>query len=90
MRYTIATVAALASVAAAGDAPVVENNPLDVTYSATIPQNNAVDLSGAMKIAAAPDGEGVNIQFSLYNLPGTGDLSMLFHRGVNDLASANH
>lgn len=77
MRYTssILTAAALASVAIAGDAPVVQGNPLDITYSATIPQKNATILSGAIKVAGSPTGQGVQIQVALYNLPDSGDLS---------------
>lgn len=82
MRYisSIVSVAALASIAAAGDAPVVEGNPIEITYSATIPQVNAQDLSGAVKISSAPDGEGVNIQVSLYNLPSGQKLSTSSHK----------
>jgi len=84
MRYTssILTVAALASVAIASDAPVVQNNPIEVTYSATIPTGaNAKAISGAIKVAASPDGEGVNIQVALYNLPDTGDLNYGLYSG---------
>ena len=49
-----------------------------VTYSATIPTTNATTLSGAFKAAAAPDGEGVDIQIALYNLPTGGNLSASF------------
>lgn len=82
MRYisSLATVAALSSIALAGDAPVVQGNPIEDTYSATIPEKVAGALSGAVKIAASPDGEGVNIQIALYNLPSGGDLSMSNHR----------
>ena len=79
MRYTssILCAAALAGFVVADDAPVVQGNAQDLTYSATIPQKNADDLSGAVKIAASPDGEGVNIQIALYNLPAGGPYSML-------------
>lgn len=79
MRYTsnIVAAAALAAVASAGDAPATHGNPLDITYAATIQVTTADALSGAMKIAASPNGQGVNIQFSMYNLPGNGDLCTL-------------
>jgi len=73
---SLAAVAALASIATAGDAPVVNNNPIAATYSATIPEDTAGELSGAIKIAASPNGEGVAVQFAMYNLPSSGDLSM--------------
>ena len=72
---SFAAVAALASIAAAGDAPVVNNNPIAATYSATIPEDTAGELSGAIKIAASPSGQGVAVQFAMYNLPNSGDLS---------------
>ena len=77
MRYTssIIAVAGLAAIVAADDAPVVKGNPIEITYSATIPATNGSTLSGAFKAASAPDGQGVNIQVSLYNLPNNGDLS---------------
>jgi len=73
---SLAAVAALASVTTAGDAPVVNNNPIAATYSATIPEDTAGELSGAIKIAASPSGQGVAVQFAMYNLPNSGDLSM--------------
>lgn len=76
MHYisSLAVVTALASLAIAGDAPVVKGNPIGTTYSATIPQTNAKAVSGACLIASSPDQEGVNIQIALYNLPGGGNL----------------
>ena len=77
MRYisNAIALAALASYAVADDAPEVTNNPVEITYSATIPQKNAQSVSGALKLASAPDGTGVNVQVALYNLPNTGNLS---------------
>ena len=66
----IAAVTALVSIAAAGDAPVVQNNPIGITYTATLPGTKSGQLSGVVKGAASPDGVGTNLQISFYNLPG--------------------
>ena len=71
----VAAVAALVSVATAGDAPVVENNPIGVTYSATLPSTGPDAITGAIKGASNPNGEGVYFQGVFYNLPGSGSLS---------------
>ena len=59
--------AALACAVSAGDAPVVKNNPIGITYSASLP--NKGSITGSLKGAAAPNGEGVNIQGAFYDLP---------------------
>ena len=76
MRYTvnIAAIAALVSIAAAGDAPIAQSENIGTTYSATIPAK-ANSLSGAVLGASAPDGAGTNFQISFYNLPSGGNLS---------------
>ena len=89
MHYisNIAAVAAIVSVAVAGDAPVAQATGIDTSYSATIPA--AVEaLSGAVLGALSPDGAGTNFQISFYNLPGSGNLSM-FIRQLETHASTN-
>ena len=80
MRYisNIAAATALISVAIAGDAPAIENNPIGITYSATLPNTRAGAISGAILGASAPDGSGTNFQVAFYNLPGGGNLSEFF------------
>lgn len=73
MRY-ILSIAAVAAIATAGDAPIAESSGISDTYSATIPAK--VDsLSGAVLGSVSPDGSGTSFQISFYNLPGTGNLS---------------
>lgn len=69
MRYTsgFAAIAALVSVAAADDAPVAEHTNIGMTFAANLPNNG--EITGSFVGAGAPNGEGSNIQISLYNLP---------------------
>jgi hypothetical protein len=88
---SLLAVAAAASTAAAGDikprqtsanAPVVTNNPIADTYSATLPNKGTNSITGAVKGASAPSGEGVNFQIAFYSLPSTsGNLSYSIHTG---------
>lgn len=71
----VVAVAALLSVATAGDAPVVQNNPVGTTYTAQLPNTGAKAITGAVIAAAAPNGKGTNFQISFYNLPSSGNLS---------------
>ena len=70
----IAAAAALVSLASAGNAPIAQATGIGTTYSATIPAK-VNSLSGAVLGSIAPNGAGTNFQISLYNLPGSGNLS---------------
>lgn len=79
MRYisSEAAVAALVSCAAASKAPVVHNAPIGITYSATLPSGNA-NITGAVKGAGAPNGQGTNFQVTFYNLPSDGGANLTY------------
>lgn len=72
MRYTI-TIAALAALAAAGDAPIADGTNIGMTFSANLPSNG--NVTGTIVGSGAPNGEGSNFQISLYNLPRGASLS---------------
>lgn len=82
MRTSAALLAVLVAVDtsyAAENAPVVINNPIDVIYTATLPEEpffQAPGLSGNVKgfisASAPPDGVGVRFTVRFENLPKTG------------------
>lgn len=76
MRYasSFAAVAAFISLAAADDAPTAESTSIGTTFAATLPASG--DVTGSVLGSAAPNGEGSNIQISLYDLPQGSALSM--------------
>ncbi|KAL8663737.1 MAG: hypothetical protein Q9168_008047 [Polycauliona sp. 1 TL-2023] len=57
------------SVPGTGPAPVVENNPRGVTYSATLPDSEKSGIRGTVIGSSALDGTGVNFKISLSGLP---------------------
>lgn len=67
------TVAALVVTTAAGDAPIVRNQPMGDTYQAVLPNNGGI--TGAIKGSSAPNGVGTFFQVAFYNLPHSGRLS---------------
>lgn len=75
MRHAItsAALAALVSLASAANAPTAQNTNIGMTFAATLPASGAV--TGSVLGSGAPNGEGANIQISLYNLPQGSQLS---------------
>lgn len=67
---SLATTALFSSLAAAGNAPAISNNPAGVEYTATFVASTANNITGYVKAAAAPNGAGTNFQVDFYNLPG--------------------
>lgn len=68
------------------EAPVVTNNIPGVQYVAQFPVNNT-NPSGAVVISSTPDGDGVNVQVSISNLPGQGGPFREFHMPSDPLVS---
>lgn len=75
MRYAtgLVAIAAVVSRATAEDAPIAENTNIGMTFAANLPNNGGV--TGSFVGAGAPNGEGSNIQISLYDLPQGSSLS---------------
>lgn len=79
----IAAAAALVSAATAGDAPIAENEPSGITYSAELANTRVGAITGGIKGADAPDGSGTNFQVAFYNLPGEGSLSEFIQQALS-------
>ncbi|KAG8421255.1 hypothetical protein J3459_007368 [Metarhizium acridum] len=98
MRVAAAVAALVAAVnvaLAADPAPEVKGNPLDVIYTATLPQDpffHAPELDGNIRgfisAAAPPDGVGVRFTARFENLPKTGG-PFAYHLHVNKASGGN-
>lgn len=53
----------------AGDAPVVEGNPIGTQYIAVLPDKNNTSVRGAVAINTNSNGTGANVQVSISGLP---------------------
>lgn len=53
----------------AGDAPVVEGNPIGTQYIAVLPDKNNTSVRGAVAINTNSNGTGANVQISISGLP---------------------
>ncbi|TKA75766.1 hypothetical protein B0A55_04315 [Friedmanniomyces simplex] len=69
-------------------APIVTGNPPGAQYIATLP-NNASLPNGNIVISSAPDGDGVNVQVSVANLPSSGG-PFLYHIHLNPIDSSGN
>ena len=56
----------------AGDAPVVQNNPIGTKYIAKLPDKNDTSVRGAVVVETSGNGTGVNVEVSVSGLPSSG------------------
>lgn len=56
----------------AGDAPVVQNNPVGTKYIAKLPDKNDTSVRGAVVVETSGNGTGVNVEVSISGLPASG------------------
>ena len=52
-----------------GDAAIVENNPVGVTYTATLPNSNTTGIRGYVSGTSNSNGTGVNFVVNLFGFP---------------------
>ncbi|KAK4891656.1 hypothetical protein LTR27_009827 [Elasticomyces elasticus] len=69
-------------------APEVTGNPGGAQYIATLPNNGSLP-NGNVVVSSMPDGNGVNVQISINNLPPSGG-PFLYHIHVNPVDSAGN
>lgn len=70
--FTLALGLVALPLAFAGDAPVVEGNPIGTQYIAMLPDKNDTTVRGAVAINTNSNGTGANVQVSVSGLPATG------------------
>ena len=54
-----------------GDAEIIYDNPVGVTYTATLLEKNTTSVRGYISGSAAPNGTGVIFTVEFYNFPST-------------------
>ncbi|KAK4925381.1 hypothetical protein LTR49_007679 [Elasticomyces elasticus] len=93
MRTSALTTGALAillpaTLAQSTTAPEVTGNPGGAQYIATLPNNGSLP-NGNVVVSSMPDGNGVDVQISINNLPSSGG-PFLYHIHVNPVDSAGN